>query len=173
MPGLASIIAAGARRVRGHADRLLVGIPPARAARRAVVGGVEVAANHPSFIFGHLALYPARVMRLAGLDPAAVAVPPDWEALFKAGAACVDDPHGSVYPPLDRLTDAYRRGYDATIAAIEGLPDAALMAANPDESYRTNFPLVGNALLVLLCSHPAMHLGQLSTWRRCEGLPPA
>lgn len=173
MSGFAGIIAAGARRVRGHADRLLAGIPPARAHRRAVVGGVQVAANHPVFIMGHLSLYPARVLRMAGLDPAPVAVPPEWETLFKAGAPCVDDARGDTYPPIDRLVDAYRHGYDHAIAAIEPLPDQHLQASNPDEGYRTHFPLVGNALLVLLCSHPAMHLGQLSTWRRCEGLPPA
>src|SRR4051812_11621375 len=69
----------GARRSRVYAEKLLAGIKPEQAARKPhfETGGAPlmVDTNHPVFVYGHLALYPARVMKFAGLDGAALAAP--------------------------------------------------------------------------------------------------
>jgi hypothetical protein len=42
----------------------------------------------------------------------------------------------------------------------------------PDERYRHIFPTIGHALLHILTAHAAVHVGQVSVWRRAFGLPP-
>lgn len=165
-------IAITGRRVRGFAERALAGIPPGKFARTPVVGGVTIQTNHPAFIYGHLSLYPARVLTLVGGDPAAVAVPPAWTDLFKAGSPCRDDPEGAIYPGMVEITSAFLRCQDAAIAAAERTDDAVFARPMPDENYRRHFPTIGAAVLVFLNNHVAMHMGQVSAWRRCMGLGP-
>jgi DinB superfamily len=162
------------RRTRGYAEKLLAGISPAQFARLPVVGGVTIQTNHPAFLFGHLSLYPTRLAHIAGLEPAPFIVPASWEPLFKAGAPCLDDTHsgheGATYPPMAELTSTYFQLYDAAFERIENLEDAAFARPNPDERYREFFPTVGTACGALLNNHVAVHMGQISAWRRCMGL---
>jgi len=169
----AESLAWAAARTRAYAERLLKGIEAGSFARRARVGGVTVESNHPAFVFGHLSLYPARVMRICGLDARGVEPPAGFEELFRNGVPCVDDPEGRVYPAMERITRAYFDGTDGVLRAIGGLEDAAFARVNPDERYRELFPTVGQAAVFLLNNHAAMHLGQVSVWRRCMGLGPA
>ena len=75
MEPIASMITAGAERVLALADALLKDVPDDRFARFAAPGGATIEANHPAFVYGHLALYPARVFAAAGLDASSVAPP--------------------------------------------------------------------------------------------------
>ena len=165
-----SMIVAAAKRARGYSDKLLQDIRPEQFARKPVLGGKVIDTNHPAFVYGHLALYPARLMRTIGLDGEAVAAPAAWTDILKAGTPCHDDPEGKIYPPMREITAAYARGYDAAIAAVEKLDDAVLSNPTPDERFRETFPVVGGALIMLLCNHIGMHMGQVSAWRRCMGL---
>ncbi|MBX3378975.1 MAG: hypothetical protein KF805_02685 [Phycisphaeraceae bacterium] len=166
-----------ARRGRGLAEKMLVGVTPqtfARKPRFETTSGTRIIdCNHPAFIFGHLSLYPARLLTLAGLDPAPVAAPADFSDLFKAGVECRDDPEGSIYPSMERITKAFYLGHDAAFERIAALNDSVLQLPTPDERYRQNFPTVGIAMTFILTSHFMMHIGQVSTWRRCFGLPSA
>lgn len=165
-------IATTGKRARGFAERALAGIPPEKFGRKPIVGGVTIETNHPAFVYGHLALYPARVLTLLGKDPAAVATPPAWTDIFKAGCPCRDDPEGTIYPKMAEITGAFLRNYDAALAAVPAADDALFARQLPDESYRQHFPTIGAAVLVFLNNHVAIHMGQVSAWRRCMGLPP-
>jgi hypothetical protein len=167
------LVLAPARRSRGYADRLLVGITPERAARKPRTDGGVIDTNHPAFVFGHLGLYPARMMRVIGLDPAPVTAPPEWEPLFKAGAPCQDDPACAIYPKFDMITRHFTSASDTTMNALASLDDSVLLRPTPDERLRVSFPTAGSALNFLLGAHVMMHLGQVSVWRRCFGLPAA
>src|SRR4051812_16778783 len=96
------LVLQGAKRSRAFADKLLAGIKPEQAASKprfeTKAGLTIVDTNHPVFVFGHLSLYPARIMKFGGLDGSAVAAPAGWEDLFKAGVLCHDDPEGKIYP---------------------------------------------------------------------------
>jgi DinB superfamily len=168
---------AGAKRARLYAEKLAVGIKPEQAGRKPhfEAGGapVMVDTNHPLFIFGHLALYPARIMKFAGLDGAACAAPAGWDDLFKAGVPCHDDPEGKIYPKWDVVLAQYYKGTDLMIAALEKADDKVLTAPTPDEKMRERFPLAGAAITFMLNNHVMMHMGQVSVWRRCFGLPSA
>jgi hypothetical protein len=168
---------AGAKRGRLYSEKLLAGIRSEQAAckPRFESGGapVVVDTNHPVFVFGHLGTYPSRIMKFAGLDGSAAASPAGWDGLFKAGTPCHDDPEGKIYPKLDAVMAQYFKATDMMIAALEKVDDKVLVAPTPDEKMRERFPLAGAAILFMLNNHVMMHLGQVSVWRRCFGLPSA
>ncbi|HYE61944.1 MAG TPA: hypothetical protein VD997_08095 [Phycisphaerales bacterium] len=165
------------RRGRGLAEKLLVGIKPEQAARKphfeTPAAPQLIDTNHPTFCYGHLAIYPARMLKVAGLDSTAAACPPEWDNLFKAGSPCLDDKDGTIYPAFSTITAALFKNMDAAFAQLSTLDDKVLLNQMPDERYREFFPTVGIGLNFLLNNHVMMHLGQVSVWRRCFGLPSA
>jgi len=174
---LIEVILTPARVTRGYMEKLLTGIRPEQAARKpryeTNAATITVDTNHPSFVIGHLGLYPARLLQLAGLDGTSVAAPAEWEPLFKAGVACQDDPNGKIYPAFDSLVAHYFKATDAVFSKLAQVDDAALLMPTPEERYRERFPLAGAALNFMINNHVMVHMGQLSAWRRCFGLPSA
>ncbi len=157
-----------------YAKRLLVGLPADRYARFATPGNHVVESNHPAFILGHLSLYPAKVLTLLGLDAAAVQPPDEYSTLFSKDAKCVDDPDHTIYPTLEELSGVFIHVYEQAIVAIRNASDEQLAAENPvDTPLKQVCPTLGSMLCFYLTGHVTTHLGQLSTWRRMEGLPPA
>lgn len=170
---ISPVITACARRSVGLADLMLKDMSADRFARLPIGANGPVQTNHPAFIYGHLALYPPRALAMMGLnDHAAFTTPEDQQALFKAGAECVDDPDGTIYPSMHALVARFRAGYAAFLDAVEHADDEALGRATPDEKFRERFPTVGVVANFLLNDHLMLHLGQASAWRRVEGLGP-
>jgi len=171
---LGQTIAAPGKLALLYAERLLAGVRPEDFGRLAAPGGVVVQSNHPAFVFGHLCLYPPRIVQQLGLPAGATACPPGYDALFKAGVQCEDDPDGRRYPPMADLTERFFSGYKEAIAAVEAASDAQLLEPNPAEGrLRELFPTLGQAFAFYLGGHTQSHLGQLSAWRRMMGLPAA
>ena len=169
-----AIIAPGARLSSIYAQRLMTGVTPEMFAKFARPGGVVVKSNHPAFVFGHLSLYPARIMQSLNLPLGATAYPADYEGLFKAGAECQDDPNGTIYPPMKSLMTFFAESYRVAIAAVESASDDVFALPNPVEGRsRELFPTIGAAVNFYLIGHVQNHLGQLSAWRRAMGLPAA
>ncbi len=174
MPPIGSTIADAASMGPRYAKRLLVNIPPERFARLSAPGGVTIQSNHPAFIFGHLSLYPAKVLELLGHDPSDVRPPPGFDQLFSHAATCVDDPDGTIYPDQTAILQQFDEGYARAIEALRGATDEQLCSPNPvDTPMRQVCPTLGGLLAFYLTGHVMTHLGQLSAWRRMEGLPPA
>lgn len=173
MGAFADSIVAAAKRSRMYADRLLKGVSPEQFARKPVVGGVVIDCNHPAFVFGHLATYPAKVAVMVGRQAPGTEAPPHFEELFKNGAPCHDDAAGRLYPSMGAIVSAYNGTHDAVFQLVAGLSDELLAGENQEPRYREFLPTAGQGALFLLNNHVAMHLGQISTWRRCMGLPPA
>jgi len=171
------IIVAGARRTRGYSEKLLLNIRPEQAGRKphfeTSAAATIIDTNHPTWIYGHLALYPAKAMERLGLNAGAAATPNDWTALFDANTVCKDDPKGDLYPRIDVVATQFFKATDIALDAISGLDDAALLRETPDEKMRATFPIVGMGVNFLLNNHVMMHMGQLSAWRRCFGMPSA
>jgi hypothetical protein len=151
-----------------YAKRLLVGIPADRFARFAAPGRQVVESNHPAFILGHLSLYPANVVRLLGLDIATVV------ALFSKDAKCQDDAHGIIYPSMQEVSRVFFSTYEIALSAMRDASDSQLTVENPvDTPLKQVCTTLGSLLGFYLTGHVATHLGQFSTWRRMEGMPPA
>lgn len=170
-------VAIAARRTLGYAEKLLVGIEESKAASfpRFATSPAEtvIRTNHPVFVYGHLALYPARMLEMAGLDASSIAAPESWATLFAAGVECEDDRAGTKYPRLGEVTRSFMTWQTAAIDRLSVVPQEVLEREMPVERMRASFPTVGAALVFLLNNHVMMHLGQVSAWRRCMGLPPA
>jgi hypothetical protein len=171
MDHMGTVIASGAERMMGLAEALLGGVEASRFARFASPGGETVHANHPAFIYGHLSLYPARVLIAAGEEASGIAAPAGWEDLFQHGAECRDDPEGSIYPAMDEIVRVFTDGHRAAIEKIRGWSDARMAERHGIEGRMAEaFPTVGHVSNFLMLGHTMMHLGQMSTWRRAEGL---
>lgn len=164
---------AAARRSLSYAETLLKGIDPATAARFPRFGSTVITTNHPVFVYGHLAVYPKRMLELVGKNPSVIPLPESYTKLFAAGVECVDDIDGNVYPGLGGITANFFEWSTIAMEGLAGVGDDVLGRENPNEKSRATFPTVGGVVLFLTNNHLMMHLGQVSAWRRCMGLPAA
>lgn len=160
----ASTISAPARAALGLSEGLLAGID-ADQARRMPEG---VIANHPVFIFGHLAIYPDMVLGALGRDDLTDPKSKAWDEMFKHGAECKDG--CDCYPPLDEVVAYWKDRHETALRAIAETDDAVFAKENPFEGLRSRCATVGELCNFMLVFHTSFHLGQLSTWRRCMGL---
>jgi len=158
----------------GYANRLTAGITPENFARFATPGGETVESNHAAFVYGHLSLYAPRIIEQLGRDDLAVAVPDGFAEAFSKDAKCVDDPDGTVYPEMSAVMQLFTTGYDNAMKALREAYDAPLQQPNPGEGRMVElFPTLGSMHAFYVGGHMMMHLGQLSAWRRAQGLGPA
>ena len=156
----------------GYAEQLLQGITPDIFGRMACPGNSVVHANHPAFVYGHLALYAPRVIGFLGGN--AAPAPDEFEEMFAKGAECVDDPEGTVYPEMDVINEVFFSGYRAAQAAVTAATDELLSQPNPaGGAMAEKFPTIGSMCNFMCSGHIMLHLGQISTWRRMQGLGPA
>lgn len=157
-----------------YARRLLESIPADRFARVACPGGVPIPSNHPAFNVGHLTCYPVKIAELLSVDPTAASAPANFLALFSKENQCVDDPDGTIYPAKEEILAVFNRTYEAGFAALRECDDSLLLGPNPVDSPLKNIcPTLGSMLAFYAIGHVTSHLGQVSTWRRMEGMPAA
>ncbi|MDX2116319.1 MAG: DinB family protein [Planctomycetota bacterium] len=152
----------------GYAQALLKDIKPADFARQPK--GIDT--NHPAFVFGHLAIYPDRLLEMLGRADLAR---PDahYVDLFAAGKPCTDDPQGKIYPEMEQIVARFNTRYEALNPVLAEIPNEVFEGVNPNEKHRDRFPTLGMFTAFLVGSHIMMHMGQVSAWRRCMGLPSA
>jgi hypothetical protein len=163
------------KRCYGYAEKLMAGIRPEQAARKPhfeTSGALKVVdTNHPTFCFGHLALYPEKILSLVGVDPSSVATPANWTELFSAGKPCQDDTEGKIYPPFAEVSAAFLKHMNTVYAELAKVDDAVLNTPTNHERYRAFLPVTGMAVNFMLNAHIMMHAGQVSAWRRCFDMP--
>ncbi len=153
------------------AEQILKDVKPETFARKPNFGGKVIDTNHPAFVYGHLATYPSKWLSAIGPDASIAAAPAKFDELFAAGKPCLDDPTGTIYPPMKEITDAFFATHKAALEVLGTTDDAKLHATNPREGrMKEMFPTVGGMLMFYMTSHMMMHLGQASAWRRCFGL---
>lgn len=153
----------------GYAERLLKDVSSDRFARFSSPGGQMVEANHPAFVYGHLSIYaPVMIRQLGGTGPE---VPAGFEEVFSKDADCVDDPDGTVYPAMNQITETFFSGYRAVLEALKSAPDEVFQNPNPlGGGMAEKFPTIGSMHSFYVGGHMMIHMGQMSTWRRMEGL---
>jgi hypothetical protein len=123
-------------------------------------------ANHPAWIIGHLTFSCQAIGGELGLMPW---LPDDWKDRFGTGSQPTADRH--VYPTKAELLAALENGRQRLSSRLNALGDAGMAAELPDERYRETFPTLGHAVVHILGGHAAVHVGQLSVWRRAAGYP--
>ena len=174
MGQIAEMIVNSATMGLSYAERLVKDIPAERFGRFATLGGEHVVANHPAFALGHLCLYPQKAMGLLGKEVAGCVAPSSYEELFSKNATCQDDSTGGLYPAADEIIAVFKSTHEAAFNEIRACSDELLLSPNPvDSPMKEKLPSLGAMLNFYLTSHVMIHLGQVSTWRRVEKLPPA
>ncbi len=162
----AEILSAPLRLTLSYAERLLKDIPAGRFAHMP-----HPMMNHPAFCIGHLSLYPNQVLRMLGEDELLVEKD-GWDALFKAGVACVEQ--DGRYPEKNEIAAHYFERYQTVLAALGDIDESVFARENPAEGrMKTFFLTIGSAANFYLNNHHMSHLGQISAWRRAVGLGPA
>lgn len=158
----------------GYAERLSAGLTSQNFARFALPGGTTIESNHPAFVFGHLCLYGPRIVKQLGRDELVVPAPETFEKVFSKDAKCVDDPDGSIYPSMSDVVEHFKQSYGNAVTSLREVDDSVLQAANPTEGRMSElFPTIGSMHTFYVGGHMMMHLGQLSAWRRMQGLAAA
>ena len=98
-------------------------------------------------------------------------MPGQFEIAFSKDATCCDDADGDLYPPMDETLEFFREGYRMVSGALRNTPDDVFQQPNPTEGkMRELFPSIGSVQAFYCGGHMMMHLGQMSAWRRMEGL---
>jgi hypothetical protein len=73
-------------------------------------------------------------------------------------------------------TSLYHQGGLATgspltvAAALPAIPEARCAETTPLEAVRGFLPSMGDCFIFVMAAHENMHLGQLSAWRRVQGM---
>jgi len=152
-----------------YADRLLKDVSADQFGRFAAPGGQPVESNHAAFVYGHLSLYPGRI--LEALGQTAPPLPDGFEACFSKDAKCVDDPASTVYPSMEKIVACFQEGYTAAAQALRSADDSIFQQPNPTGGRMTElFPTIGSMHNFYVGGHLMLHLGQVSAWRRMLGL---
>lgn len=156
-----------ARMTVGFGEILLCGVEAADFGRKPA--GIDM--NCPAFIYGHLSLYPDRLLAMVGREDLARPADPSWQELFAAGKACQDDQDGAIYPPMDAITSAFRDRHEVLLGALAGVDESVFDRENPLAGMRDRgITTIGGAATFMLTSHLMVHFGQMSAWRRAFGL---
>ena len=121
-------------------------------------------ANHPAWIFSHMSLYhPVLVAMLQGKsfeDP----------KIHRFGMQSKPEQDASLYGSKQQIMDTFLQGHTDVAAMMRQVGEAGFEHAMPLERWRGPFPKVGSILGYLMLVHESTHLGQISTWRRVQGL---
>jgi len=162
-PRISDLLLHGLKRSLGYGELLLKDIPADKFAHMP-----HPTLNHPAFNFGHLSIYPNRLLTMIGRADL-VKEKPGYFELFQAGSCCVEK--AGHYPAKDEIAGYYVERYSAIAKLLPTLNDGIFDGENPMEGrMKEMFPQIGLAFNFLLNNHHMMHLGQVSAWRRCVGM---
>ncbi|APW62450.1 DinB family protein [Paludisphaera borealis] len=122
--------------------------------------------NHVAWQLGHLIgseRHFAELVHPGGSPP----LPEGFAEAHAKEAAGVDDP--SKFKTLAEYRSIWEQQRAATLAALDAAPEADLDKADP-EKYPDYAPTISRILL-LIGTHPVMHVGQFVAVRRVQGKP--
>lgn len=164
--GAAAVIAANAAMARWYVEQSVKDVPANIFARKPQ--GMNM--NHPAWALGHLSIYTDTVLQLIGRPELASPIE-GAEALFGIGSDCRDDAGADIYPDKETLISRFVSRMNTAAAAVAEANAEALARPNTlflQEQLATAAALVN----FLMCLHPMVHAGQISSWRRAMGLGP-
>ena len=144
-----------------YANRLVADVPPEAMAAQPAPG-----MNHAAWVIGHLTFVCDLLGGVVGLAPA---MPEAWLPIFNNESKPSAD--AAIYPDKATLVSALARGHARVAEAVATAGPEAMGRPLPDENFRKFLPTIGDAVVYLCTSHESVHLGQLSAWRRAQGLP--
>jgi hypothetical protein len=123
--------------------------------------------NHPTWQLGHLVVAAHMGHGVIGEGEPA---PDGWMERFAPGSEPLCDGDCDDYPDKATLLAAYEHAHQLMAAALKDVADHRLGEPNTHAMPKL-LPTVGDVVTHLMTNHEAMHLGQLSAWRKAAGLP--
>jgi len=125
--------------------------------------------NHPAWVLGHLLQVDHAFLSLITGQPMPAWIDDTWKAIYGAKSEPVADK--SKYKPKQWYIERLAPLREQIIARLKQMKPEDFLAPHPDPARRERFPTVGHAVMLYGTWHEAYHSGQLSTWRRVQGLP--
>lgn len=144
----------------GYAKRLVADIPDETMAHQPAPG-----MNHAAWVLGHLACTADMLGAMIGVKPVC---PAGWAALFDWNSSPSGD--ASQYPSKATLLQALEDAHAGIAMALPAVPQARWCGTTPLEAVRGFLPTMGDCFVFVMAAHENMHLGQLSAWRRVQGM---
>ena len=144
----------------GYAKRLVADIPDDTMAYQPAPD-----MNHAAWVLGHLACTADMLGGMISLKPVC---PPEWPARFDWNSSPSSD--ASHYPSKAGLLQALEDAHAGIAAALPGVPESRWLETTPLEAVRGFLPTIGDCFVFVMAAHENMHLGQLSAWRRVQGM---
>jgi len=144
----------------GYAKKLVADVPADR-----MVYQPAANMNHPAWVLCHLNAYHDVIVSLVRgqrFDD-----PKDHRFGMKSKPVA----DLNQYPSRADLIDAFARGHGLVAAALQSAGPDVWTRATELERWKPVLPTVGQALVYLMILHESTHLGQLSAWRRVQGMP--
>jgi hypothetical protein len=121
--------------------------------------------NHPAWIFSHLNAYlPVIEAIIAGQE---------FEDPKEHPFGMLSQPAAdrSIYALKDELVARFTTGHQRITELLQSADDAMLDQTINLPRWKSIMPTAGIALPYLMLNHENLHLGQLSAWRRVQGMP--
>lgn len=126
--------------------------------------------NHAAWVLGHLLLVENSLANL--LDPSRqqpAYLTDAYREIYGMKSQPVADK--SKYLPKQFYLDELAKLRPQIIEKLKSLPADFFSQPHPDPARRNRFPTIGEAIVTYGTWHEAYHAGQLSAWRRVQGLP--
>ncbi len=144
------------------ARRLVADVPDERMAYQPAAG-----MNHPAWVLCHLSAYHPVILGVLRGQPF------DDPKDHPFGMRSAPVPYRDAYPSKEALVRAFEGGHAEVVEAARTAPASRLAEPPPLERWRDAMPNNAALLVHLMVAHESTHLGQLSAWRRVQGMPPA
>ena len=144
----------------GYAKRLVADIADDKMALQPAPG-----MNHAAWVLGHLACTADMLGAMIGVKPVC---PPEWASLFDWNSSPSSD--ASQYPSKATLLKALEDAHAGIAAALPSIQESRWPETTPLEAVRGFLPTMGDCFVFVMAAHENMHLGQLSAWRRVQGM---
>ena len=120
--------------------------------------------NHPAWIFSHLNVY---LPLIAGIIEQKEFEDPKTHQF---GMQSKPESDASIYASKQELIDEFVAGHERVASLLKQSDDSVFEQVVPLPRWREMMPTAGYALPYLMLNHENSHLGQLSAWRRVQGL---
>jgi hypothetical protein len=143
-----------------YVQRLMADIPADKIAYQPAAN-----MNHPAWILSHLNIYHPCMVGVITQKPF------EDPKGHKFGMTSKPEANASLYGSKDALVAAYVKGHNDVAAALQKADPKVLAAAPNLERWAKVMPTTGILLNYLMLLHESTHLGQLSAWRRVQGMP--
>lgn len=125
----------------------------------------KLPANHPAWVFSHLNVYIPIIASIIKNETFEDPKPHPFGMLSKP------ESDRSIYASKDQLMDEFIRGHEEVAQLLAEADDSIFENQIQLPRWQEIMPTAAVALPYLMFNHENGHFGQVSAWRRIQGMP--